>query len=212
MPFKAMRGGASAQAASSSIALLAAQHQAAYLVAMLAGNQQLLSDVRAVDASVRSSQSSGSGGQRPTGSDNISRMSDMPSSTTRRPNGSHRDSASRRLSAFLLQMQSEAEGSGGGEVRHRRRSVVESSGTSRSIARLMGHPPTPDELAAGSSQDISGNADVRSSPAAPRWKNIFKAEHRPFRPFRQPSSSVPLCRVSAPDVHDAQCIAEEASD
>ena len=202
--------------ASSSIAILAAQRQAAYLVAMLAGNQQLLSDVRAEDASAHSSLTSGSGGQRPTGSDHISRMSDMPSSTTRRPSGSQRDDASRRLSAILVEMRSEAEGlgSGSGTMRQRRRSDVVLASTAGSGARLMGPPPAPDELAAAASSvdiGVSGSSDVRSSPAAPRWKNIFKVERRPFRPFCQPSSSGPLYRVPAPDDHDAQSIAEEAS-
>ena len=211
--------------ASSTIATLAAKAQAAHLVGLLAVNQQLLTGSWAtVDASARSSPTAGSaGGQRPTaGSDNTSRMSDAPSSTTRRPSSSQRDNASRRLSALLIEMRPEAEGLGGGAgssvgmQRQRRRSDVMSAGSDGSrIARLMGPPPTPDELAAAALSldiEVSGSAAVRSSPAATRWKNIFRVERRPFRPFCQPpSSSGPLCRVPAPDDHDAQSIAEEAS-
>ena len=219
LPLQAAGASTTAHLASNAIAVLAAKAQAAHLVALLANNQQLLSGSWAQqDASVHSSNTTGSGGQRP--SDNLSRMSDAPSSTTRRPSGSQRDNASRRLSALLIEMRTEAEGGGsdGDAVRRRRRlSDVLLAVAGGSVMRPMGPPPTPDELAAAA---VSLDVEVSGSggavcPKAPRWKNIFKVERRPFRPFCQPDiGGPPFGRVSAaPDDNlDAQSIAEEASD
>ena len=151
---------AATQSVNNAIAVLAAKAQAAHLVALLANNQQLLGGIRAQDVSVRSSVTSMSGVQRPTaGSDNTSLASGMPPPLTRHPSlgssgggggGSQRDNASRRLSAILTEMRSEAEGPIGGDgmLRQRRRSAVEWVGADVSGAGMMGPPPTPDELAA----------------------------------------------------------------
>ena len=182
---------AATQSVNNAIAVLAAKAQAAHLVALLANNQQLLGGIRAQDVSVRSSVTSMSGVQRPTaGSDNTSLASGMPPPLTRHPSlgssgggggGSQRDNASRRLSAILTEMRSEAEGPIGGDgmLRQRRRSDVEWVGADVSGAGMMGPPPTPDELAAAASSldiDISSGSAPTCSSQAPRWKNLLKVE------------------------------------
>ena len=136
-----------------------------------------------------------------------------------------RDNASRRLSTILTEMQAEAEegfgscGTPAGARRHlpyvrqRRRSAV-GSGDSV-VARLMGPPPTSDELAAAASSlgiEVSGSPSTEWSPSATRQQeDIFKVERRPYRPICQPRSRS-FSRISAPDIQEAQSIAEEASD
>ena len=213
------------------IAVLAAQAQAAHLVKMLAGNQQLLSDIWAVDAGIRPSLTTSLEGhqqQRPTASDKMSRSSDAPSSSKLLPTcsddgSSQRDTASRHLSAILTKMRSEAEGLGGGGDgllrRQRRRSVTTlayGAGGS-SVARLMeGCPPNPtDEMAAAASLDMGvdgGNTAVAAHSSAPAlaWRNTFGRGGRFGRSFGQQSassSSGPLFRIRVPP-EDVQSIAE----
>ena len=132
------RASAAARSASSNIAVLAAQAQAAHLVALLARNQQLLSGVRSAllataGPAVQQQGLTGSdnfsrmsmGGQQQglTGSDNFSRMSTPAPFTTLHPGeGGRRDNTSRRLSAILLDIQSEADGfgDGGNDVQQQR--------------------------------------------------------------------------------------------
>ena len=219
--------------ASSTIAVLAAQAQAAHLVNMLSGNQQLLSNIWAVDATIRSSLST-EGGRGPTESDNLSRGSaaDAPSSKLLPPcsgGGSQRDSASLRLSTVLSKMRNEAgglDGDGGGARRQRRRSALASaagaSGSSSVARRLLDRHALltrGEQAAAASSLDVEvscdgGAAAAMRSSAPMMWHNTFKVERRPLKPaFCQPSCSVPLFRIPAPaDGQDEQSIAEEAAE
>ena len=161
--------------------------------------------------------------------DNASRrLSALLMDPTLRPtsDGSQqRDNASRCLSTILTEMQAEAEegfgscGTPAGARRHlpyvrqRRRSAV-GSGDSV-VARLMGPPPTSDELAAAASSlgiEVSSSPSTEWSPSATRQQeDIFKVERRPYRPICQPRSKS-FSRISAPDIQEAQSIAEEASD